>query len=265
VSGAASAASATASIARPVLNAAGSAFHAASETAASGAGMLLAGEASSAELAGFLGLGAGTLALAVPAAAVATSAAIVGAGLAAVQLTHAAGSIFHNANAQAMPSAQASAAHAIAYGTAPVSTEELNRRPAKKRALSPGRPSHSSQPSGIMEPIRPNLIHHGPAAAAAERPNVLQPPAGRHARNVRPRTHLIQVGRPTAEEDSDVEVSGSSVPEYHPEAWWRENASAKEMRNALTQYGVNRDTFIWKDKEFLLRLLLETQRRHYGK
>ena len=155
-----------------------------------------------------------------------------------------------------MPSAQASAAHAIAYGTAPVSTEELNRRPAKKRPLSPMRPALHYAPTG-------------PAAAAAvdtHRPNVMQPPApGRHARNVRPRRHVIQVGRPTAEEDSDVEVSGSSVPEYHPEAWWRQNASAKEMRNALTQYGVDRNTFIWKDKEFLLRLLLETQRRHYGK
>jgi hypothetical protein len=99
-----------------------------------------------------------------------------------------------------------------------------------------------------------------------ERPNVMQPPApARHARRVT-RSHAIHVGEAAAAAaDSDVEIEGASVPEYHAEAWWQENASAKEMRNALTAYGVDRDTFVWKDKPVLLRLLMEVQRRHYGR
>ena len=91
---------------------------------------------------------------------------------------------------------------------------------------------------------------------------------------VRPRMHrgtrpaafdLTGSAAAAADDDDDLEMTSASVPEYHTEAWWRENGSAKEYRNALLAYGVPKDRWIWKSKEENLQLLLVKQRERYGR
>ncbi len=47
-------------------------------------------------------------------------------------------------------------------------------------------------------------------------------------------------------------------------AWWRHNASAKEIRNQLALRGVDKDLWVWKDREHNLALLIKTIKQQGG-